>query len=180
MIYSHGFENWYVLHTVAGQEEQVAIKLNTLLNQSLSFYLPRKEVIHTVNGREKRVALALFPGYLFIQNDINALARFLCQRAWNGRVIPLSAQHRYLSVAPHEMEQLFAMAGPKGIIPVSKGVYEEGRVRIVHGPLKDCEGDILFFNRRKKKARVRISLVNRSLDVTLGLELVGAHCNGHD
>lgn len=49
MIYSHGFENWYVLHTVAGQEEQVAIKLNTLLNQSLSFYLPRKEVIHTVD-----------------------------------------------------------------------------------------------------------------------------------
>lgn len=172
MNQSQQFTNWYVLHTMAGNEEMVAKTLHKFLSPGISFYLPRREVIHTIKGQEKRVHMALFPGYLFVQNDIEILAHHLAQKEWVGTAAPLKFHDRFVSVFPHEMEFLFSMAGPDGVIPVSKGVCQGGRVKIVHGPLKEREGDILFVNRRKKKARVRVSLVSRCVDVTLGLELV--------
>jgi len=177
MNQSHESKNWYVLHTIAGREQRAALKLNRLLDQAFSFYLPRKEVIHTLKGQEKRVHKALFPGYFFVHKDIEMLAQHLSQKKWSGTAIPLRIRDRYLSVYPHEMERLFSMAGPDGIIPVSKGVCQGSRVKIVHGPLKQFEGEILFVNRRKKKARVRMNLMNRSVDVTLGLELIRTQGN---
>jgi len=172
MNQSNEFSNWYVLHTMVGCEELVAKKLHRFLSPDISFYLPRKEVIHTIKGQEKRVYMALFPGYLFVHDDIERLARHLARKEWVGTAAPLRSQDRFATVFSHEMENLFSMAGPDGIIPVSRGVCRDGRVTIVHGPLKEREGDIVFVNRRKKKARVRVSLVSRSVDVTLGLELV--------
>lgn len=175
MNQSYEFRNWYVLHTMVGQEQRVVFKLHKILGEDLDFYLPRKEVIHTLKGHEKRVHRALFPGYLFVHNDIEILAQHLSKKEWIGTATPLKTQDRFVSVLPHEMERLFSMAGPDGIISVSKGVYRGGQVKILYGPLKEREGEILYVNRRKKKARVRVSLVSHFVDVTLGLELVMEH-----
>lgn len=167
-------KNWYVLHTMVGHEQKVALKLNKILGRDIDFYQPRKEMVHTLKGVEKKVYMALFPGYLFVHNDIEILAKHLVKKEWLGVATPLKSQERFMTVFSHEMERLFSMAGPDGIIPISKGVYRGDQVKILYGPLKEHEGAILFVNRRKKKARVRLS----RFDMTLGLELVSESGDG--
>ncbi|MGD9824695.1 hypothetical protein [Desulfobacter sp.] len=59
------------------------------------------------------------------------------------------------------------------MIELSKGIImEDEEVQIIQGPLKQLKGRILFIDKRKNKAKVRIEFMNRLLDVSLGVEIL--------
>jgi transcriptional antiterminator NusG len=93
----------------------------------------------------------------------------------NSRIAfkPVMANGKYLEANKNEMKFLFEVTGGNGVIELSKGIIKENEdVRIIEGPLKRLKGKILFIDKRKNKAKVRIEFMNRFLDISLGLEIL--------
>lgn len=172
------FSHWYVVSTFAGSEKKTIEKIKTFQGNNFTFYLPQKEFIHKKRGIEIKITLPLFPGYFFINHEYKKLGEindFLVSANLGQRAHLLSADNKYLQVAEHEMELLFSITGEKGIIPLSHYVLTpSGKVEITRGPLKNLPGKILFINQRKKKAKVCLSIMNKDVYVTLGLEKIQA------
>lgn len=77
------------------------------------------------------------------------------------------------TVHPDEMRFLLHNTGDTGMFPLSQGwLKKDGKVKIIRGPLENHEGSIVFVNRKKQKAKVKIFLFNRDMEVSLGLEIL--------
>ena len=62
-----------------------------------------------------------------------------------------------------------------GIVRISDAVFDENKkVIITSGPLKNISGRILFINKRKKKAKILVTISNREVPITLGLNMLTA------
>lgn len=71
------------------------------------------------------------------------------------------------------MAILLELAGVKGVVKTSQAtVAEDNTVVIIAGPLKNFTGRILYINRRKRKARIMVEMLNRQVPVTLGLDIL--------
>jgi len=166
------YRHWYAIQTIAGCEKKLVSLLQVLLKETL-FYLPTRKVIHQLKGIQHILNLPLFPGYIFVYRRISQSLEALDKA--NSQILfkPVKADGKYLKADKDEMKFFFEMTGEDGIIELSKGILMENQeVEIIHGPLKRLKGRILFINRRKNKAKVRMELMNRKVDVSLGLEIV--------
>ncbi len=167
------YDNWYVLHIFNGSEKRLIDTIRNFSGKKYTLYLPQREVIHSRKGRDCIRKMPLFPGYLFVHKDIEGLTRQLAAHNLDATARPLVAGDRYQTVYEHEMKHIFDMTDPNGIIPLSRGIVNpEGEVEIVKGPLKDFSGEVQFINKRKKKAKIRMSIMNTHMDVTLGFEIL--------
>ena len=166
------FENWYAIQTMSGCEKRLVATLQVLLKR-IQLYLPARKVIHQIKGEQNIIELPLFPGYIFVYKSISesldALEKANSMIAFN----PVMANGKFLEANKNEMRFLFEVTGGDGVIELSKGiVMENEEVLIIEGPLKQLNGKILFIDKRKNKAKVRIKFMNRLLDVSLGLEIL--------
>jgi transcription antitermination factor NusG len=59
-----------------------------------------------------------------------------------------------------------------GLIAMSEACLEGDRVRIVRGPLKDLEGQILKIDKRNRNGQVMLTFNNRIVKAWLGFEFV--------
>jgi transcriptional antiterminator NusG len=165
-------QNWYAIHTMSGAEKKLVATLQ-IFSEEIQLYLPTRKVIHQLKGVQHIIELPLFPGYIFVYKSISESLDTL-GKANTGIVFkPVMANGKYLEANKNEMKFLFEVTGGSGVIELSKGIVMENEdVMIIQGPLKRLKGKILFVDKRKNKAKVRIEFMNRLLDVSLGLEIL--------
>ncbi len=166
------YQNWYAIQTLSGCEKKLVSTLQGLFKK-IKLYLPTRKVIHQLKGVQHIMELPLFPGYIFVYRSISESLDALDKA--NARIAfkPVMANGKYLEANKNEMKFLFEVTGEGGVIELSQGVImENGQVLIIQGPLKQLKGRILFIDKRKNKAKVRIEFMNRMLDVSLGLEIL--------
>ena len=166
------YRNWYAIQTMSGCEKKLVSTLQILLKK-IQLYLPTRKVIHQLKGIQHVMELPLFPGYIFVYRSISESLDALYEV--NSRIVfkPVMANGKYLEANKNEMKFLFEVTGGSGVIELSKGIVMENEgVMIIQGPLKQLKGKILFIDKRKNKAKVRIEFMNRLLDVSLGLEIL--------
>lgn len=166
------YQNWYAIQTLSGCEQKLVSTLQVLLRK-IQIYLPTRKIIHQLKGVQQVIELPLFPGYIFIYRNISESLAALDKA--NSRIVfkPVMANGKYLEANKNEMKFLFEVTGGDGVIELSQGiVMENEEVMIIQGPLKQLKGRILFIDKRKNKAKVRIEFMNRMLDVSLGLEIL--------
>lgn len=165
--------HWYAVQTTTGHEKKLISTIRSVYQKQINLYLPVKEMIHRLKGMEYIAQLPLFPGYIFVHKDIDPLVEALHNA--NSKIFakPVKANGKYLEASEREMRFLFDITGTDGVIKVSRGVIsEDSRIQILSGPLKDFRGKILFINKRKSKARVSIDIMNKNLEVSLGLDII--------
>jgi len=166
------YQNWYAIQTLSGCEQKLVLTLRVLLKK-IHLYLPTRKVIHQLKGVQQVIELPLFPGYIFVYRNISESLDALDKA--NSRIVfkPVMANGKYLEANENEMKFLFEVTGGDGVIELSQGiVMENEKIMILQGPLKQLKGKILFIDKRKNKAKVRIEFMNRLLDVSLGLEIL--------
>lgn len=121
-------------------------------------------------GKTHTEEVILFPGYVFFKarTDEGVVRSFS-----NENIVSVltseTGDWRLYGQDEKLVQWLFAY---DGLISLSK-VYQEGdQIRIIDGPLKDFEGQILRIVKRDRSAQVSISFCNRVVNVWLGFDIV--------
>lgn len=150
---------WYAVHTASRHEQKVC---DRLIEKSIHTFLPKMEVWSRRKDRRKRIQIPLFPGYLFVK-------AYLDSRIWlrilktpgvayilenNGKFIPIPENQ----IAPIRMIlENGVLISPYPYLKIGQ------RVRIVSGPLIECEGILVKKKPNKERLIISIDLLKRSV-----------------
>jgi transcriptional antiterminator RfaH len=141
---------WYAVQTKPRVEEQAKAALS---HKGLLVYLPMVKVAR-VNPRARPVA-PLFPGYLFVQTDLDEVGQSAINRVPGVvRLVsfgsdPVAVPDSVIQHIQHRVAQV-QESGELGLGPLRQG----DRVRITSGPLRDL--DAVFDQPLSAKGRARV------------------------
>ncbi|MBN2531288.1 MAG: hypothetical protein JXB88_00275 [Spirochaetales bacterium] len=173
MLYS----DWYVLNVTTGKELFIkeTIKKNSHLPIQMTIF--NREIIHSKNGEKIKISGPLFPGYVFVYQDISKafeIARICLSREF---IQPISVNNKPCQVYKEEMELLLRSADRTGTFQLSRGLKVGDKVEVIDGPLKALQGNILWIDEKKSKAKVEFCLFKRKMRINLGIEIVDVFRN---
>lgn len=166
-----GAIGWYVIHTYAGYEDQVAENiLQRAANLKLQDYIfevivPKEKQIEIKNGKRRTIEKRSFPGYVFVNMIVT-------DESWNVvRNTPsvtgfLGSGVRPTAMPESEITQIkihMARTEPEHIVDLKL----DDLVRISDGPLKGYEGKITNVDPIKGKIKVSVSMFGRETPVNL-------------
>lgn len=167
------YDNWYVIQTATGNEFQLKNKIDLLFKNKFNMLIPLREMLHSKNGDLVKTTYPLFPGYIFLHNDINSFIYEEINIKISGFIKPVCFNDKPAKIRPEEIQYLDTITNEHGVVPLSKAIFHKGDdIEILSGPLKNFKGTIIFINKKKHKAKVRVKLFNREIDTILGLNII--------
>ena len=166
-----GKRGWYVIHTYAGYEEQVADNLKQRIeslgmqNQIFDVIVPKEKQIEIKNGRRKTVDKRIFPGYVLVDMIVTDDSWYVVRNTpdvtgfigLGVRPTPISTQE------VDRIKKRMGVEEPRYKIEVDINDL----VRIIDGPLKGFEGTVTDIDEDKGKIKVLVSMFGRETPVSL-------------
>lgn len=164
----------YVIQVKTGEEQKYIQLFQSIYSsyaQNLDFHTPTRALFIRRQGKVRKEQKPLFPGYIFLElpefttklyqalKGISGFFRFLPD---NQRIQPLNQDASDLIV------QLIHYGNPLGISKVT--FQEDGKIRVLSGPLEGLEGKIVKVDRRKRRARIRLDMYETAHLIDLGFE----------
>ena len=166
-----GQRGWYVIHTYAGYEEQVADNLKQRI-ESLSMedkifqvLVPKEKQIEIKNGSRKTIEKRIFPGYVLVEMIVTDDSWYVVRNTPNVTGF-IGLGVRPTPMSPEEIERIKKRMGveePKYKIEFIKGDL----VRIIDGPLKGFEAKVTDIDENKGKVKILVSMFGRETPVNL-------------
>jgi transcription antitermination factor NusG len=140
---------WYAVHTVANHESTVARQLQ---DRSIPFFLPTYKQISRWSDRKKEIERPLFPGYVFVNIDLNSRISVLRVPS----VVRLVGTSQGPSEIPKgEIEALQqAMVSRSQIAPHDYIKFGDA-VRVLRGPFAGMHGKLI---RKENQHRIVVGL----------------------
>lgn len=184
---------WYAVHTYVGQEDRVesqlmerATKLGMRGTKIFQVLQPTEEAVELREGGKKEtVQRKLFPGYVFVQMDVEdddapgeLGESWEVVRGTNGVTGFVGTSTRPVPLSPDEVQRLLASVGvaaqPKvEDAPRVKVNFKAGdMVRVTGGPFADFSGVISEVNMAQAKVKVLVSIFGRETPVELDFSQV--------
>jgi transcriptional antiterminator NusG len=162
---------WYVVHTYAGYEDQVAENLRQrvstlkLSDRIFEIIVPKEKQIEIKNGKRKTVEKRSFPGYVFVQMIVSDESWYVVRNTPNVTGF-LGSGTRPTAMPQSEIDSIKArMAKDEPEHMVDLAV--DDLVRINDGPLKGYEGKITEVDAAKGKIKISVSMFGRETPVNL-------------
>jgi transcriptional antiterminator NusG len=162
--------SYYCLYCESGQERKVNASLEKLAFRIIPALA---EQIVVRGGVSKKVTRHLLPGYVFFESEEpvrTAQWKELCESAHVYRPLGYSNGSKELMGSDIFFIQLLLRR--QGKLEVSKAVEEGSRVKIIEGPLKELEGNIIKLNKNRRCAEVEIESFGIVHKVWLSYEVV--------
>lgn len=156
-------KNWYAVYTIVRHEKAVN---SALLEKDIDTFLPLREVISQWKDRKKKVLLPLFPGYLFINSNLEDRLTILNTP---GIVRILGVTGSPIPIPDEQVEAIKKLIESR--LPYDPyPYYNEGKmVMVVNGPLQGVVGRILQ-KRTSNKLILSVDLIKRSVSVEVQAE----------
>jgi transcription antitermination factor NusG len=140
---------WYAVSVCPRHEKHVARQLEGVEVQHM---LPVYRSVRRWQDRRKEVDMVLFPGYVFVSLFLTDRLRVL---QLPGVVNFVTFQGQPAVVPDHEIQSI-SLGLAAGVDVRPHPYLQKGRrVRVVRGPLTDCEGVLV---RRKDRFRIVVSV----------------------
>ncbi len=140
--------------------------------EGAGLFWPRRELEIRKKGKRSSETEPLYPGYVFFKGHMDTgyyrlfkkvpgFIRFLKD---NQNIEPLSREERQL------LNHFLSF----GEVAEQSKVYfnENNLIQVISGPLKGLEGRITRVNKRKKRAKVILTLYKENYPIDLGFELI--------
>ncbi len=165
---------WYVIWTRAGQEEQCKSVINKKCDPATyrRLIVPKNEIKKKYGREWISEVHILFPSYVFVETEsIEEFAGEL-EKIKGFRKL-LKSEDLFLSVSQEEAERIFDLLDDEEIISASVGIKEEnGKVKVLKGPLVGRESLIKRIDRHKRFAILEFEINGRKTLVRMSLEVV--------
>ena len=165
---------WYVVWSEGRKERRLYDRISEDLDASLygGLWLPIKKEYRKYHGKWREVERLLFPGY-FMMDTWDPDRAHLALKGFEGYIGILRSAERYTPITETEEEILRKLSEPGRRPGISVGVIEDGRVRVLEGPLRGMEENIVSLDKHKRRVKLRMRLFDRSIEFSMGLVLAG-------
>tara|TARA_R110002096_G_C14660288_1_gene727692 strand:+ start:915 stop:1463 length:549 start_codon:yes stop_codon:yes gene_type:complete len=164
-------QKWYVVNTYSGHENRAKLGLEERIeNGGLQAFfgeilIPTENVMEMVKGQRRTSTRKFYPGYMFVQMEINDRS-FHLVKATPKITGFLGGQHP--SPVPERDIKGVQTAMDTGNETPAKIEYSVGEtVQVVDGPFTTFSGSIEEVNADKQRVKVIVSMFGRATPVEL-------------
>lgn len=166
-----GERGWFVIHTYAGYEDQVADSLRQRIDSfGMKEYIfdvivPKEKQIEIKEGKRRIVEKRIYPGYVLVDMIVTDDSWFVVRNTPNVTGF-IGLGVRPTPISQEEVDRIKKRMGveePKYKIELK----EDDLVRINDGPLKGFEGKVTEIDEEKGKIKVLVSMFGRETPVVL-------------
>jgi transcriptional antiterminator NusG len=164
-------EKWHGIFVVTGEEEKVKERVKYRLQEEYTVVVPKRKLKVRRGGIWKIDTRVLFPGYVLVNGEITNDIYYKLKNI-PGLLRLLKTGNAVAAIDSREMAVLSRLMCNSEEIGFSSALYENGRVRIVDGPLFSLEGIIISIDHRKERAKVRLTFLGEERTVDLGISLL--------
>ncbi|MCX7746941.1 MAG: antiterminator LoaP [Clostridia bacterium] len=163
---------WYALFVESGKEEEVQKWLDFHFDkETLCSLIPKRCLREKKRGISYRVCKKLFPGYVFIQTDMD-FNKYKVIKKIPGLIRVLNTGTYYSQINPDEMSLILRLLGDNAVIDLSRIFVLNSKILVKDGPLYGMEGLIKKLNKHTNRAKVQLNFMNEPRMVDLGIEIL--------
>lgn len=142
-------QHWYVAHTRVNQEFIIKVKLDEL---GVENFLPQDTRVRETPVGRKQIRVPLIHGMIFIRTD-KATSFSLINDHFLRIVYLKDIEGRHSLIVPDKQMADFMRlleVAASGIEILNKDLRQGDRVRVIDGPLKGLEGELVRFRGHKR------------------------------
>jgi transcriptional antiterminator NusG len=171
---------WYAVHTYSGHENKARLSLlerikTAGLQESFGEVLiPTESVIEMVRGHKRTTTRKFYPGYMFLQMDLNDETYHLVKNTPKiTGFLGGEKGNKPVAMKDSEIAAINTQMTEGAIKPKPKVLFEEGEnVRVIDGPFSNFAGIVEEVKAEKQKVRVLVSIFGRATPVELDFSQV--------
>lgn len=160
--------HWYVVHTYSGYENKVkaniekTIENRKLQEQIIEVSVPMQEVAEMKNGVKKIVQKKMFPGYVFVNMEMNDETWYVVRntRGVTGFVGPGSKP------VPLTEEEMASM-GFAGAVRIDIDVEVGDAIEVIGGVWENVSGIVQSVNEQKQVVTINVDMFGRDTPVEI-------------
>ena len=172
-------KQWFVLHTLSGQENKVKESIERRLQREelqdhiAEVLIPTEKVSEVKQGRKTTTTRKFFPGYVLIHMRLYDEGRKLIERTWyfiqeTPGLIGFVGGERPVPLKDDEVETIFRQIEDKREKVKPKVEFEPGEtVKVNDGPFLNFSGVIEEVDPERGKIKVSVSIFGRTAPVEL-------------
>ncbi|MDD3118326.1 MAG: transcription termination/antitermination protein NusG [Victivallales bacterium] len=175
-----GKGQWFVIHTLSGQENKVRDSIERHLQTEgnalavYEVYIPTEKVSEVKQGRKTTITRKFFPGYILVRMDLYHPDGALDENVWyfirntQGIIGFVGGNDKPLPLSESEVDDMMAQLSGQQEKAKPKITYEIGEtVRIKDGAFENFEGSIQEIDSERGKLKLMVSIFGRSTPVEL-------------
>jgi transcription termination/antitermination protein NusG len=163
---------WYVVHTYSGHENKARLSLLDRVRQAGmvekfgEVLIPTDTVVELVKGQKRSTRRKFFPGYMFVQMDLDQETFHLVKNTpkitgFLGGMNPQPIKETEIQTINTAISEGTSRSKPR----ISYG--EGDSVRVTEGPFANFSGVVVEVKPEKQKLRVNLSIFGRATPVEL-------------
>jgi len=163
---------WYVVHTYSGHENKAKLSLldrvrQAGLNEKFGdILIPTDTVVELVKGQKRSTTRKFFPGYMFVQMDLDQATFHLVKNT--PKITGFLGGTNPQPVKETEIQNINVAMTEGQTRPKPRISYGEGEtVRVIDGPFANFTGTVVEVKAEKQKIRVNVSIFGRATPVEL-------------
>lgn len=170
---------WFVLHTLSGQEQKVKdslekrLKVEEMEDLIKEVLIPTEKVAEVKRGKKTTSTRKFYPGYILVHMKLLGEKNQLVERSWyfvreTPGLIGFVGGERPVPLKPDEVENILAQIQERQDKVAPKVAFETGEtVKITDGPFQNFTGVIEEVDAARGKLKISVSIFGRSTPVEL-------------
>jgi transcriptional antiterminator NusG len=163
---------WYVVHTYSGHENKAKLSLLDRVRKASmqekfgDVLIPTDTVVELVKGQKRSTTRKFYPGYMFVQMDLDQGSFHLVKNTpkitgFLGDANPQPVKERDMQNISVQMTEGAARPKPRVSFELNEAV------RVTDGPFANFAGVVVEVKAEKQKVRVNVSIFGRATPVEL-------------
>jgi transcription termination/antitermination protein NusG len=136
-----------------------------------SIYWPRRTLMIRRRGKTREVQAPIYPGYLFLEAEsVEPDVYWVCKRT--SGVFKFLKDNRHIEPLCGDDERILKHFLAFGEVTEKSKVYfdTDKKIKVLSGPMKGLEGRIIKVDKRKRRAKIKLSLYQDSFVVDFAFE----------
>jgi transcriptional antiterminator NusG len=163
---------WYVVHTYSGHENKAKLSLMDRVRQASmqpkfgDVLIPTDTVVELVKGQKRSTTRKFFPGYMFVQMDLDQETFHLVKNT--PKITGFLGGTNPQPVKETEIQNINVAMSEGATRPKPRVSFEiNENVRVTDGPFANFAGVVVEVKAEKQKVRVNVSIFGRATPVEL-------------
>ncbi len=170
---------WFVLHTLSGQEQKVKdniekrLKVEEMDDLIKEVLIPTEKVAEVKRGKKTTSTRKFYPGYILLHMKLLGEKNQLVERSWyfireTPGIIGFIGGERPVPLKPEEVDSILAQIEERQDKVAPKVAFETGEnVKVTDGPFQNFTGVIEEVDASRGKLKISVSIFGRSTPVEL-------------